>query len=82
MVAPDWKSLAIALRFDEPRIKIIEKDYRASYEEACQEMFIRWLNGEHDLAAPCTWDTLIRCLKHAGLTKVVDCLRKTLAPRR
>ena len=56
-VAPDWKDLAIALGFDQSRIKTIEKDYRGSMEEACQEMFMRWLAGEHDLAQPCTWDT-------------------------
>ena len=77
-VAPDWKDLAIALGFDQSRIKTIEKDYKSSTEEACKEMFMRWLRGEHDLASPHTWCTLVKCLNRAGLTDVASSLRKTL----
>jgi hypothetical protein len=77
-VAPDWKDLAIALGFDQSRIKTIEKDYRGSMEEACQEMFMRWLDGEHDLAQPCTWDTLIKCLRRAAFIDVASNLRAIL----
>ena len=77
-VAPDWKDLAIALRFDQSRIKTIERDYKSSTEEACKEMFMRWLRGEHDLASPCTWCTLVKCLNHAGLTDIANSLRKIL----
>ena len=78
-VAPDWRFLATALGFDKARIKIIERDYgRISVEEACQEMFIRWLNGEHDLK-PSTWGTLIQCLTQAGLNDVARSLKKILA---
>ena len=77
-VAPDWKDLAIALDFDQYRIKTMEKDYRASMEEACQEMFMRWLAGGHDLAQPCTWDTLIKCLRRAGFMDVANSLRTIL----
>ena len=76
-VAPDWKDLAIALGFDKSRIKTIKKDYRVSME-ACQEMFMRWLDGEHDLAQPCTWDTLINCLSNASFVDVACSLRATL----
>ena len=76
-VAPDWKDLAIALGFDQSRIKTIGKDYRGSMEEACQEMFMRWLDGEHDLQ-PCTWDTLIKCLRRAAFGSVADSLREIL----
>ena len=69
-VAPHWQALAVALRFDQSRIKIIEEDYKSSTEKACQEMFMRWLRGEHDLASPCSWCTLLKCLSRAGLTVV------------
>ena len=77
-VAPDWKDLAIALGFDQSRIKTIEKDYRTNSEEACQEMYMRWLDGEHDLTQPCTWDTLIKCLRRAGFNDVANSLRTIL----
>ena len=77
-VAPDWKDLAIAVGFDQSRIKTIEKNYRGSMEEACQEMFMRWLDGEHDLAQPCTWDTLIKCLRRAGFNDIANSLRTIL----
>lgn len=77
-VAPDWKDLAIAFGFDQSRIKTIERDYKSSMEEACKEMFMRWLKGEHDLASPCTWRTLVKCLDRARLTDIANSLRKTL----
>ena len=77
-VAPDWKRLAISLKFNSSIIKIIEKDYKTSTEEACQEMFTRWLAGEHDLAQPCTWDTLINCLRRAAFIDLANSLRTSL----
>ena len=77
-VAPDWKHLAISLKFDLWKIKTIEKDYKTSTEEACQEMFMRWLAGEHDLAQPCTWDTLIKCLRRAAFIDVANSLSTIL----
>lgn len=76
-VAPTWKRLAIALQFDTARIKTIEKDHRSSVD-ACLDMFMRWQKGEHDLASPCTWRTLVECLDSARLTDIADSLRKTL----
>ena len=78
-VAPDWKRLAISLKFNQSKIKTIEKDYKTSTEEACQEMFMRWLAGEHDLAQPCTWDTLIKCLRRAAFIDVANSLRTILS---
>ena len=77
-VAPDWKDLAIALGFDQSRIMIIEEDCRRRVERASQEMFMRWLDGEHDLAQPCTWDTLIKCLIRAAFGDVASSLRAIL----
>ena len=79
-VAPDWKDLAIALGFDQSRIMIIEEDCRGRVERArpSQEMFMRWLDGEHDLVQPCTWDTLIKCLRRAAFGDVADSLSAIL----
>ena len=77
-VAPDWKDLAIALGFEQSRIMIIDEDCRGRVERACQEMFMRWLDGGHDLAQPCTWDTLIKCLRRAALINVANSLREIL----
>ena len=77
-VASDWKDLAIALGFDQSRIMIIEEDCRGRVERASQEMFMRWLDGEHDLVQPCTWDTLIKCLRRAAFGSVADNLSAIL----
>ena len=69
-VAPDWKDLAIALGFDHSRIMIIEEDCQGRVERSSQEMFMRWLDGEYDLVQPCTWDTLIKCLRCAAFFNV------------
>ena len=61
-IAAEWEVLAYALRFDEPRIKIINRKVWYQPEEACFEMFTRWLDGEHDLQPP-TWHSLIQCLE-------------------
>ena len=78
MVAPVWIALAIALGFDQSRIMIIEQDCMGRMEEACQQMFMRWLDGEHDLVKPCTWDTLIKCLRRAKFISVAESLRTIL----
>ena len=77
-VASKWIVLAVALNFDESRIEIIEEDKGRSVEKACLEMFIRWLNGEHDQKMS-TWGTLIQCLTQAGLDDVARTLKKILA---
>ena len=76
-MAADWQNVAIALGFDQARIKIIEKDYPTRAVDACREIFVRWLNGEHDLAKP-TWNALINALQDAGLASVAISLITTL----
>ena len=71
-VSPRWKNLAIALGFDGPGIEIIDQKSLRSPEEACREMFVRWLDGDHYLAEPVTWDTLVQCLIHAGLADIAN----------
>ena len=76
-VAPDWIYLAEVLGFDHFRIMIIYEDWGRE-ERACQEMFMRWLDGGHDLVQPCTWDTLIKCLRRAAFIDVANNLREIL----
>ena len=74
-VATKWKKIAFALKFDQKRIDIIERDTFYKNEEASSEMFSRWLAGGHDLRTPVTWATLIRCLRETMMTKTADKLK-------
>ena len=76
-VTPNWKSVALALGYNQYRIDAIEQDYRLG-RDACLMMFKRWLNGEHDLAEPRSWGILIKCLSRAGFVDVATKLKKTL----
>lgn len=76
-VSPHWKSLAAALGFDHPRIETIDQTVFRRPEDACREMFGRWLDGGYGLERV-TWDSLIRCLMHAGLVDTADSLRECL----
>ena len=76
-VAPDWKRLAISLKFNQSKIRTIDRDHNRS-EDACREMFMQWLDRGHDLAQPCTWKTLIKCLRRAALIDVANSLREIL----
>ena len=70
--------MAIALGFDGPRIQIIEQNRFRQPEEACFEMFTRWLDKEHDLKPP-TWHYLIQCLEDTGRLKdLARDLRQTI----
>ena len=62
-VAPHWKSLATSLGFDGARLQLIDMGAFCQPEDACRDMFIKWLNGERGLCTPITWATLIRCLQ-------------------
>ena len=77
-VTPNWKSVALALGYNQYRIDAIEQDYRLS-TDACLTMFKKWRNGEHDLAEPRSWGTLIKCLNRAGFVDVTTKLKKTLS---
>ena len=69
-VAPCWQSLAVALGFDGSSIQVIGMGAFHKPDDACREMFIRWLNGEQSLRRPLTWTTLIECLQQ--VTKLGD----------
>ena len=64
-VAAKWEKLAFRLGFEETRICNIIRGAFFQLEDACLKMFIRWLNGEHDLKPP-TWYNLIQCLEETS----------------
>lgn len=64
-VAANWEKLAIRFGFEETRICNIRRGAFFQLEGACFNMFIRWLNGEHDLKPP-TWYNLIQCLEETS----------------
>ena len=76
-VTPNWNSVATALGYNQSRIDTIAQDSKTT-TDACLTMFKRWLNGEHDLAEPRSWGTLIKCLNRAGFVDVATKLKKTL----
>ena len=69
-VAVKWKDVATALGFNGSRINSLEADVRHMSEDASREIFIKWLNGEHDLRRPITWATLVQCLREARLIQL------------
>ena len=78
-VTPYWKDVAVELGFNHLSIEKTETDCPpGGMMKACQEMFMRWLDGGHDLAQPCTWDTLINCLRRAALISVANSLKEVL----
>ena len=78
IIAYDWQSIAIALGFEGPQIKNIEKDHPNRCEDASHDMLSRWLHGEHDLHGPITWATLTDCLEQAEMTKLAEKARQCL----
>ena len=81
-VAAKWKDVAAALGFNGYRINSLELDVRHMSEDASREIFIRWLNGEHDLRRPITWTTLIQCLIEARLAEIAVKIKSIWFKRR
>ena len=63
-VRPHWKDLAIALKFPQYDIAIMEKEANPVYY-----LLSEWLRGanEEKDPRPVTWRTLIQALRHANL---------------
>ena len=76
-VTPHWKEVAITLGFDGPGIEAIDQTAFRNPEDACHEMFVRWLDEDNGLV-PVTWGTLIQGLIDAGLVDVADSLKVCL----
>lgn len=78
MVAPRWQQFAVALQFDPYRIQAIAKNCKGIVEDASQEIFMRWLAGDHDLIEPRNWDTLVRCLERSNFIDVARSVKVIL----
>ena len=79
--AHSWKAVAMALGFSGAQIRTIERDYLNRSEDACREVFIKWLDGEAEVSSPLTWDTLIERLEEARLDELAESLKHCLSQR-
>ena len=77
--AYSWKALAMALGFSSAQIQNIQRDYPSCSEDACREVFIKWLEGAADDSSPLTWDALIECLKEAKLGDLAESIGHCLS---
>ena len=77
-VAADWRYLATSLGFEGPVIECVEIESLLQPEEACHQVFTKWLDGGDGLCKPVTWDTLIQCLIDAGLVDIAEKLKEIL----
>ena len=79
-VGDKWKDLARSLDFSETRINSIDTGApHEQPEEACQEVFIEWLDGDDDLRSPVTWDTLTQSMIEAGLVDMAEQLKELVS---
>ena len=71
-VRPHWRELAIALKFPQHEIAIMEsKDNPVYY------LLSEWLRGANQAdPRPVTWGTLIEALRHADAQEEVTVLKK------
>ena len=72
-----WQKVAYSLHFDLSVVRTIEHDYRRT-EEACEEMFSRWLSGE--ACEDITWKRLIEALEDAEHAELARRVRSWLSP--
>ena len=76
-VRPHWRELAIALKFPQYEIAIMEKKDNPVYY-----LFSEWLRGANQEKdpRPVTWRTLIEALRHAGVQEEATVLEKHFLP--
>ena len=70
--AYSWTAVAVGLGFSSAQIQNIRSDYPGRSEDACREVFIKWLEGTAEDSCPLTWDALIECLKDAKLGDLAE----------
>ena len=75
--AAKWERVATRLYFGSHDICRIKKDYPNQSFEACQTVFIEWLNGKG--RKPISWETLIKALKEADLSELAADLEVVLS---
>lgn len=76
-VAAEWESLAIQLGVGNDNIKIIKKNHSSNCEDACRELFFRWIDEEKGTGRePRTWDSVVQAIRKMGLKGLADELNK------
>ena len=60
-VAADWEEIALCLGIERYILRTIKRDHGTSCEDACTDMFQRWLRGEGK--GPKTWRTIVCALE-------------------
>ena len=60
-VAADWEEIALCLGIERYILRTIKRDHGTSCEDACTNMFQRWLGGEGK--GPRTWRTIVCALE-------------------
>ena len=75
--AAKWERVATRLYFESHDICRIKKDNPLQSFEACQTVFIEWLNGKG--RKPISWETLIKALKEADLSELAADLEVVLS---
>ncbi len=74
-VAADWEQLALYLEIESYIIRIIKRD-KSRCEDACVEMFQRWLDGEGK--GPRTWKRVASALEKIEDRETADLIRQVL----
>ena len=74
--AAEWEKIATRLYFEIEEIDIIRRDHYRRAINACQQVFMSWLQGKG--RSPKTWETVIKVLEEAELTEVASDLKDVL----
>lgn len=72
----DWTKVASSLQFEYSVVSTIEFDYSHRTEQACEQMFHRWLNGE--ACETITWERLIEAFYDSEHAVLADKVKKML----
>ena len=65
-IAPEWKKLGIALKFESAKLSAIERSRFYQVNDCCLEMLGQWLEGSTcDHGKTVTWKTLLQAMMAA-----------------
>ena len=75
--ASKWENIATRLYFDGGMINQISRD-SGNVQQACWNVFSKWLSGIDGLREPRTWNTVVKALKEADLGQLAEKLETAL----
>ena len=75
--ASKWEFIATRLYFDVGMINQISRD-SCDRQQACRNVFAKWLSGVDGLREPRTWSTVIKALKEADLGQLAEGLETAI----